>query len=73
MEAIRQLPQVVECHLMAGDCDFSCGSSRPISTPTGASGSSTSDASKVSVTSRRTFRCRRSSTRGRSRSESVTR
>ncbi|SMF41108.1 Lrp/AsnC family transcriptional regulator [Pseudogulbenkiania subflava] len=21
-EAIRQLPQVVECHLMAGDCDF---------------------------------------------------
>lgn len=21
-DAIRQLPQVVECHLMAGDCDF---------------------------------------------------
>ncbi|AOJ03096.1 MULTISPECIES: Lrp/AsnC family transcriptional regulator [Burkholderia] len=21
-EAVRQLPQVVECHLMAGDCDF---------------------------------------------------
>ncbi len=21
-EAIRQVPQVVECHLMAGDCDF---------------------------------------------------
>jgi len=21
-EAIRRLPQVVECHLMAGDCDF---------------------------------------------------
>jgi Lrp/AsnC family transcriptional regulator, leucine-responsive regulatory protein len=21
-EAIKQLPQVVECHLMAGDCDF---------------------------------------------------
>lgn len=21
-EAIRQLPEVVECHLMAGDCDF---------------------------------------------------
>ncbi len=22
VEAIRRLPQVVECHLMAGDCDF---------------------------------------------------
>lgn len=22
VEAIRKLPQVVECHLMAGDCDF---------------------------------------------------
>jgi len=21
-ESIKQLPQVVECHLMAGDCDF---------------------------------------------------
>ncbi|WP_050027622.1 Lrp/AsnC family transcriptional regulator [Verrucomicrobium sp. BvORR034] len=22
MEEVRQMPQVVECHLMAGDCDF---------------------------------------------------
>src|SRR5262245_38641503 len=22
VEAVRKLPQIVECHLMAGDCDF---------------------------------------------------